>query len=63
MTWTSKAWGLVTRHVLDVEGVKVGLGGVTMTLKQHQTKLVRGYLTPYPCTTRKYGCNSLVPIH
>jgi hypothetical protein len=42
MTWTSKAWGLVTRPVLDVEGVKVGLGGVTMTLKQHQTKLVRG---------------------
>jgi hypothetical protein len=50
MTWMSKAWGPMAGLVLDVEGVKVGLGGRVMMLK-HRTKLVRGYLMPHIWTS------------
>ncbi len=46
MTWTSKAWGQMAGPVLDMEGVKVGLGGGAVMLKWHWKKLVKGYLAP-----------------
>jgi len=33
MTWTLKAWGPMTRLVLDVEGMKIRSSGGAMMLK------------------------------
>ncbi len=38
--------GLVVGLILDMEGLKMGSSGGVMMLKQHQIKLVRGYLAP-----------------
>jgi len=49
MTWTLQGWGLMAKPALDLEGVKVGLGGGVVMLKQCQIELIKGYLAP-----RKY---------
>ncbi len=47
MTWTLQAWGLMVKPALDLEGVKVGLGGGVVMLKQCQIELIKGYLAPH----------------